>query len=139
MAGELSRDVNFGTIAASGTTNPLKTPVLDMSGYEGVLFFAGATVTSTAQHLKMRMSTASASGGMSDATGRIEHATMSIYLDVRRPIKQFVQGLFTASGASSPARSISWVQYGARTLPVTQETTMGGLRVYSPGSGTATG
>ena len=126
--------------AASGTTSVLKTPVIDMLGAEGILFMAGATVTSTAQSLRFRMSTASASGGMSEATGDTSHtATGVLYLDVHRPSKRFVQGLFTASGASSPARFVTAIKYGLRSEPSTQPAGTTGKRLYSPGSGTATG
>lgn len=137
---EWSRRSEIVGQAASGATTILKTPVIDMVAAESVLFMSGATVTSTAQWLKMRMSTASASGGMSDATGRVDHTTTGLlFLDVYRPIKRFVQGVFTASGASSPARFIVGMKYGLRSQPATQPAGTTGLRLYSPGSGTATG
>lgn len=137
---EWSRRSEIYGQASSGTTSPLKTPVIDMSGAESVLFIAGATVTSTANVLKFRMSTASASGTMSESTGHVDHtATGALFLDVHKPIKQFVQGLFTASGASSPARFIVGIKYGLRNEPSTQPTGTVGSRLYSPGSGTATG
>lgn len=134
----LSESVNINAYAASGATTPLNTSVLDMDGYEGVLFIAAATVTSTAQHLKMQMGTAS--GSLSDATGRVEHSVVGLYLDVFRPTKRFVQGSFTASGASSPGRAITAIRYGARNQPATMSTALvAGLALSSPGSGTATG
>ena len=137
---ELSLSAELYGQAGSGATTILKTPVIDMVDAESVLFLGAATVTSTAQWLKFRMSTASASGGMSDATGQVDHtATGLLYLDVHRPIKRFVQGIFTASGASSPARFVGAVKYGMRSQPSTQPAGTTGLRVYSPGSGTATG
>ena len=137
---EMSRRTLITSVVASGTTSPLETPSLDMLGFESVLFIGISSVTSTAQHLKMKMSTASATAGMSDATGRVEQSvTGCLYYDAYRPTKRFVQGALTASGASAPARGIVAIQYGARSSPTTQPAGTTGIRVYSPGSGTATG
>ncbi len=140
---EWSRRSEIYGRAASGATTIIKTPVIDMGGSapaESVLFVAGATVTSTAQWLAFRMSTASASGGMSEATGHVDHTTTgALYLDVNRPTKRFVQGFMTASGASSPARFIVGIKYGLRSEPSSHPSITAGTRLYSPGSGTATG
>ena len=122
---------------ATGATTALNGAIVDMDGFENVLFIAGATVTSTAQWLKMQMGTAT--DAMSDATGQVDHTQATLYLDVHRPIKRFVRGVFTASGASSPYRSLITVQYGARVKPTTNATTVALDTLYSPASGTATG
>lgn len=138
----LSENTLINGVASSGTTSPLNTSVLDMDGFEGVLFMAFATATSTAQHLKVMMGTASATNTHSDATGRVEHSVFGLYLDVFRPIKRYVQGSFTASGASSPARSVVAIRYGTRSGPTSNasgDISTGSLALASPGSGTATG
>ena len=125
---------------ATGTTGNLNGDIIDMAsngGFESLLVVAGASVTSTAQHLKLQVGTASDS--LSDATGDIQHTVQGLYLDVYRPILRFARGVFTASGASSPGRAIVSIAYGARSQPTTQPAGTTGIRLYSPGTGTATG
>lgn len=143
LSHDLSRQVRINVYPASGTTGVQETTVLDMADFENVLFIAAATVTSTAQQLTMNMGTASTTGAgnFSEAIGDSSHvSTGGLYLDVHRPTKRFVQGRFTSSGASSPARAVMAIRYGARSVPTTQDASGAtGTQLYSPGSGTATG
>ena len=138
---ELSRRTQvFGQAGTVSATGVLKTPVIDMLDFESVMFVAVGSATNSSNRLAMRMSTASASGGMSQATGQVSHLTTgALVLDVYRPIKRYVQGLYTASGATSPAAGIVGMAYGARSMPTTHPTHTSVTRLYSPGSGTASG
>lgn len=127
--------------ASSGTTSPLNSTVIDMDGFEGLLALAAATVTSTAQHLKVQVGTAS--GSLSDTTGRVEHNIVgTLAMDVFRPVARYVKVSFTASGGSAPARSLAVIRYGPRSAPVSfssADVSTGSLTLGSPGTGTATG
>ena len=138
---ELSRRAEISGQAVSGGAAVMaKTPVIDMANFESVMFAAVASATNSSNRLAFRMSTASASGGMSDATGEVSHtATGVLVLDVYRPIKRFVQGRYTASGATSPHVGLVGIAYGAKSMPTTQPTGTIVTRLYSPGSGTASG
>ena len=137
---ELSRRAYITGVASSGITGLVKTPVFDLAGFESIMFMAVASATNSSNRLAFRMSTASASGGMSDATGQVSHtATGVLVLDVQRPTKRYVQGRYSASGATSPAVGLIGVAYGARSQPTTQPTETVVTRLYSPGSGTASG
>lgn len=140
MPGRFSEDYLINGVASSGITGNVKTPVFDMNEYEAIAFMAVASATNSSNRLGFRMSTASASGGMSDATGQVAHTTTGVLvLDVYRPTKRYVQGRYSASGATSPAVAIFGIQYDARSVPVTQSTAVGVTRLFSPGSGTASG
>ena len=135
---ELSRMSAIYATGATGATTVLNGTIVDMDGFNSVLFIAFATATSTAQHLHMEMGTDTAT--MEDATGTaVVHALDTLYLDVYRPAKRYVRGVFTASGASSVYRSLVTIQYNAIVQPTTTPASTTGKRVYSPGSGTATG
>ncbi len=138
---ELSRNAYItGQSASGGAGNVAKTPVIDMAGFESVCFIAVATATNTSNRLAMRSGTASASGGLSDTTGDVEHTvTGAMYLDHFRPTKRYVQGRFSASGATSPHVGLIAIAYGARAVPTTQPVETTGVRIYSAGSGTASG
>lgn len=128
--------------AASGATTPLETTVLDMLGFESVMFIGISSATSTAQHVAMVAGTASATGAgnFSETTGEVVHSVSGAVVgDWFRPAKRFVQGRFTASGATGAARAIVAIRYGARSEPTTQDAPTVVNSFYSPGSGTATG
>lgn len=137
---EISRQAYITGVASSGITGNVKTPVFDMAGFESIAFMAVASATNSSNRLAFRMSTASASGGMTDATGQVSHtATGVLVLDVYRPTKRYIQGRYSASGATSPAVGLIGIAYGARSLPTTQPAETVVTRLYSPGSGTASG
>jgi hypothetical protein len=137
---EWSRRSVITGVASSGITGNVKTPVFDTFGFESIMFLAVASATNASNRLAFRMSTASASGGMSDATGEVSHTTTGVLvLDVRRPTKRYVQGRYSASGATSPAAGLIGIMYGARSQPTTQPAETKVTRLYSPGSGTASG
>lgn len=126
--------------ASSGITGNVKTPVIDLNGFESVIGMVIASATNSSNHLSYRMSTASASGGMSDATGDSSQTSTGVQvLDIYRPIKRFGQFRYSASGATSPAVGLIAMAYGARAMPTTQPTGTSVKRLYSPGSGTASG
>ncbi len=133
------RSMIFG-VAATGITGNVKTPVIDMAGFESVIGMVAASSTNSSNHLALRMSTASASGGMSDATGETSGIATGVQvLDVYRPTKRYVQFRYSSSGATSPQVGLIAMAYGARAMPTTQPTGTNAKRLYSPGSGTATG
>lgn len=140
MADLFSERGTIAGVAASGAAGNVKTPVFDMLNYEGISFLAVASATNSSNRLAFRMSTASASGGMSDATGQVAHTVSgALVLDVHRPTKRYVQGRYSASGATGAAVAVIGVQWGARSLPATQPAATLVTSLYSPGSGTASG
>ena len=136
--GLISQNNKILAYTASGATTPLESSVIDMLQWESAIAIGAATSPSTAQGMKLLMSTASASGGMSEATGNASAIYQSMYLEVVRPIKRYIQFQWTASGTSSPARGLTVLLNGGWSLPVTQDATTTGKVLYSPGSGTAT-
>jgi hypothetical protein len=137
---EWSQRSEIYPVAASGITGNVKSPVIDMAGAESVMAIAAASATNASNRLAMRMSTASASGGMSDATGETSGISSGgLVLDVYRPPKRFVQFRYSASGATGAAVGLAVIKYGLRSLPSTQPTPTTVKREYAPGSGTASG
>lgn len=140
MGYELSREsaIWFDRASATNATGRMDGTIVDMNGFESVCFLAsyGTTNAGTESYLSMQMGTAT--DAMSDATGEIRISQTGLYLDVYRPIKRYVRGqlISTASGKS---KVMVTIQYNPRTSPTTHNASTTGLRLYSPGSGTATG
>ena len=140
---ELSRHALINAYGASGTTAALETSVLDMNGFESVLFIAHSSVTSTANVLAVLNGTASTTGAgnfsqVFSPVGASQVTTGAVFADVYRPGKRFIQGSFNTSDATGTNKGLVAIRYGGRSLPTTQEAVTTGVRMYSPASGTAT-
>ena len=136
----LSEDITILSAGAS-TTGDLSGPIIDCASVgfpEGILFTAfvgGATNTTSL----LKVQTGTASGALSDTTGDVPATLGTLYLDHHRPQKRFVKGVLTAGGATGAGRVLNTITYGHRRQPTTYDASATGLRVASPGSGTATG
>ena len=134
------------TILGNGisTTGELAGPIIDLSSAaagggqypEGVLFTAVLSATNSTTVLKTQ--TGTASDAMSDTTGDVPATLGTLYFDHHRPLKRFIRGVLTAGGATG-FRVLNTITYGHRVTPTTYNASATGLRVFSPGSGTATG
>lgn len=130
---------------ASGTSDRTGA-ILDMSGYEGVLMIvkfaaiAGGAVTS----IKAQQDTDPAGGTMADllATGITvanddDHQVFCI--DLQQPRERYVRLFVDKDGANAAAESAVYLQYGAHTVPITNNVTnlVTGEFHVAPAEGTA--
>ena len=121
-----------GTTGATGTT----TPILDMDGYEGVVFMGYQEATNTSNQLVARGGSATAS--LTEYVGEASGITGSLYLNVFRPSHRYIEGYLHTSGAAGNT-VLTGFRYGARKLPATNSTLWNGTELSSPVTGTATG
>lgn len=122
--------------AAAGTSEVL-TSVLDMTGYDGVLFVAalgdvtatsvvtltakGNTASSTSSPTPTDVTdgvTAAFTAGASDADNKL------LVVDVVRPSQRYVFASLTRTTANAVVDGIIAIQYRGRSLPVTQGSTV---------------
>lgn len=100
--------------------------ILDMEGYEGIMFFAGVT-GGEAYSVDMKVQSG-ADSGLSDAAD-LAGTLLAIdpaagapgqgVVDVWRPLEQYVRCAVVAADATSPGACHIWaVQYGAHNKPV---------------------
>lgn len=124
-----------GTTGGTGST----TPILDMTGYEGILFLAYAEATNASIQLFARGGTATAD--MSELTGpeagEATGVAPSLYLDVYRPKERYIEGVLMCGSGGAGNSAIVGLRYGARALPTTNSTLWHGLALATPNSGTA--
>lgn len=121
-------------IAAANNTDS-NSDILDMSGYEGVIFI-GSVTASTATGvaaLTVESNTANSDTGMTAITGAAATATCAINNDlndkllvvnVYRPQKRYVQAVRTSATANIAFGSLIAIRYGAKELPVSADSTI---------------
>lgn len=139
---EWSRRSAINMYGASGTTVPLQTTVLDMLGYESVLFIGHSSVTSTGNDIRVLNGTASTTGAGNFSevflpAGSSGISTGAQYVDVHRPRKRFIQAWMETT-ATGTQKGLVAIRYGARAQPTTHDAVTRGVQAYSPASGTST-
>ena len=125
----------------AGDTDVDAHKVLDMAGYEGVLFVGSLkTVTAAGEaQIQLQMSDSSSTTDMVDTTAgaagstatSTDHELKTILLDVYRPQKRYVSCRLWRNTQVSEA-SVVALQYGPLYAPVTQSTEQYGcIQAYS--------
>jgi hypothetical protein len=107
--------------------------ILDMEGFEGVLFVAKvADVTNTCVlTLAAQQNTINSSTGMATLSGSVTYTADAtdadddlLVLDVFKPRERYVRAVFTSATANAVKDGVIAIQYGARKVPISQGTTV---------------
>lgn len=133
----LSKNVKFTrllTSTAAGTGDTLSGAILDMSGFEGVVFVAllgdaaaGAVVT-----LQAQQNTANSASGMATLAGTAAQAAFSassgddkvLVLDVYQPRERYLRPQLVRATTNIAIDGILAIQYEARTRPTVNDATV---------------
>lgn len=108
--------------------------ILDMSGYEGVVFIVTITdsVDTGVASLTAQGSTANSDGAMAAITGAVATATSAanddlnstlLIVDVYRPQERYIQGTLASSVANIAYGETIAIRYNGRKAPITQSST----------------
>lgn len=114
--------------AAVAATTALDSDILDMSGYEGVLFLAmlGDVSDTSVLTLAAQQNTANSTSGMATLSGTATFTAGAtdadskvLALDVYRPRERYVRAYLTRTAANAVVGGVIAIQYGAGKRPVT--------------------
>ena len=129
----LSKDVKITVVspAATAATTAIDSSVLDMSGYEGVMFIAltgdvtatcDLTLTvkgNTANHLTVPTPITQAATTLF-AAGAADADSKALMVDVYKPALRYVFANLTRATANAVIGGIIAIQYNAKSKPTTQ-------------------
>ena len=129
----LSKNVKIGEVllpVAASDSIDSNSDILDMSGFEGVVFVAVITdsVATGVATLTAQGSTANSDGAMAGLTGAAATATCVVnddlndkilIVDVYRPTKRYIQATLTSATANIAYGNTIAIQYGPREKPIT--------------------
>lgn len=130
---------------AAGTTDQ-NSSVIDMEGFEGVVFIAafGAITASAVTSIKAQQGEESDLSDAADLEGTgisiaDDEDNMLLVLDVFRPQERYVRCVVDRGTANAVIDGVIAVQYGPRTKPTTHDsTTVAGSEIHaSPSEGSA--
>lgn len=133
----LSKDIKITVVeaaAAAGTTE-LVSDVLDMTGYEGVMFIAltGDVTDTSVLTLTAKGNTANSVSSPTPVTQKATDAFTAgaatadskvLMVDVYKPAMRYMFASLTRATANAVIGGIIAIQYNARTKPTTQDATV---------------
>lgn len=133
----LSKSIKVTVVeaAAAAAQTELVTDVLDMSGYEGVLFIAmtGDVTTSSVLTLTVKGNSANSVSSPTPVTQKATDAFTAgatsadskvLMVDVYKPTLRYVFGSLTRTAADAVVGGIIAIQYGAGLKPTSQDATV---------------
>lgn len=128
----LLKDTKFTRVsaaAAAGQTD-VASSILDMAGFDGVLFVAllGDVTDTSVLTLTAQQNTANSTSGMAALTGTATFTagasdadSKAMILDVIRPVERYVRAVLSRGTANAAVDGILAIQYRAGTKPCTQD------------------
>lgn len=130
----LSKDVKITVVAAAATaaTTAVTSSVLDMQGYDGVMFIAllGDVTDTSVLTLTAKGNTANSTSSPTPVTQKATDAftagastadSKAIVVDVYDPALRYVFAELTRTTANAVVGGIIAIQYGAENRPTTQD------------------
>lgn len=135
MATHLFKDTKITRVANSAVAaqTAVSSSILDMAGYDGVVFVAalGDVTTSCVLTLKAEQDDVNAAGGMASLTGNATFTAGAsdadnklLIVDVIRPTKQYVRATLTRTAANAVVDGIFAIQYRSSSRPVTADSSV---------------
>lgn len=139
----LFKNVKLTKVKAGQTTgtSAVDSDVVDMQGYEGVVFFTTIATHAAGNYMKGQQDVDSGMGTVADLAGSKVVADADaevVWLDVYRPLKRYVRAEIVR-GTTTVTGDIYALQYSGRVKPETNlvaNLLLGSLLV-SPAEGTA--
>lgn len=135
--------ITMAKAAQTAGTGAVTSDIIDMAGFEGVLFLTRFGTAAANNSVKVQQDSAAAMGSAADLEGTsvvsgADPSNEAIYVDVYKPQERYVK-LYVTRGTSSTLGEIWAIQYGCRNAPQTHAVsgTLTGEAHVSPDEGTA--
>lgn len=133
-----------GALIAAASNTDSNSDILDMAGYEGVVFIDNITVSvaTGVATLTVEQNDLNQDGGMTAITGAVATATAVgtelggtvLIVEVYQPRKRYVQGVRTSAVANMTRGPLIAIRYGAKKLPITLDATVAGSASVTSGA-----
>lgn len=140
----LLTDCKLDKVADSTTTatSTVNSSIIDMQGYEGVIFITNIVTANAGNFLKAQQGAASNMSDAADLAGSRVDSNASdemVALCIHKPVERYVRASVVRAGATTVLGEIYALRYGARTVPKDNSLTGTGQAkvVVSPAEGTA--
>jgi len=139
----LSNGVKITQAAAASAagTSAVNSDVIDMAGYDGVMFVTAIATANAGNHIKLQQGDEPDLSDAADIEGSKQVATanaQTVWIDLYRPTKRYVRAVATR-GVSTALGEVYAFQYEGRIQPADNNVTgeIIGELLVSPDEGTA--
>jgi hypothetical protein len=133
LSGQICITVAKGTVAAGQAAT--KSDILDMAGYDGVLFIASMSdnTSGSVATLAVQQNSANSTTGMATITGASASNTSTagdaqndklLMVDVYRPLQRYIQGLFTSGTQDIAKGPMIAIRYCGSKAPIADDATI---------------
>ena len=141
---QLSNEVKIRKVAVAAVSagTEVISSVVDMAGYEGVMFFCTIATANAGNYMKAQQDTAVGMGAAADIAGSkvVAAANASVvWLDIYKPTERYVTANIIRAGANTATGDMYAIQYEGKVKPELNLVTnalIGELSI-SPDEGTA--
>jgi len=128
--------IEVGDAISAASNTDSNSDIVDMANYEGVIFFTKITdsVDTGVAALTVEQNTANSASGMAAVSGAVANLTSAanddlnsktLIVTVHKPRERYLQAVRTSATANIAFGDIYAIRYGARTLPVPDNSTVG--------------
>lgn len=140
---QLSNEVKIRKVAAAAASagTEVISSVVDMTGYDGVMFVATIATANAGNYLKAQSGTNATVTDAADLAGTKVVATANaevVFLDIYKPVERYLTANIIRAGANTATGDIYAIQYQGNVKPEVNgvtDTILGKLLV-SPAEGT---
>lgn len=126
------KNCKMAVVEAAGAAGQtaLTSDIVDMEGYEGVIFIAlmGDVTDTSVLGVNVEHGDESGGGDMADTTASAAYTAAAadadskiLAVDVYKPTKRYLRAVLTRTTANAVLGGIVAIQYGPRKAPVTQD------------------
>lgn len=119
-------------VAAASSTDS-NSDILDMSGFEGVIFIVPITDSAATgvATLNVQENTANSDSGMTTVDSATETCTANddinntlLIVAIHKPLERYIQGNVTSATANIAFGNMIAIKYGAKKLPITDDSSV---------------
>ncbi len=127
---------------STAATSAVTSDAVDVSGYEGVVFFTTFGTAAAGNTIKVQASSDDAAtdaySDLADSSQSSGTSDETVGVEIKRPVKAYAKAVI-ARGTSSTLGPIYAILYGPRTLPVSNNVSgsIASKSLISPAEGTA--
>ena len=119
---QLSNEIKIRKVAAGAVSagTEVVSSVVDMAGYEGVLFFATIATANAGNYLKAKQDTVVGMSAAADIAGSKVVATANgevVFLDIYKPAERYLTANIIRAGANTATGDIYAIQYEGKVKP----------------------
>lgn len=136
MNNELIDNVVIAEVLApvsAGSSTDSNSDILDMAGYEGVIFIVPITDSAATgvATLNAQENTANSDSGMTTVDSATKTCTVNddinntlLIVAIHKPLKRYIQGNVTSATANIAFGNMIAIKYGAKKLPITDDSSV---------------